>query len=372
MMRRLVVFIVICGGSIVPAASARGATSGFSNQLRKVVCLSTSNCFAVGASQASTTLRPLVEHWNGTAWSLVTLPAPAGSVGMSTDDISCIAPSTCVVAGAATFSTATRPLIERWNGQHWQAQTAAAPTSSDGFASIACTAVTSCMAVGGSTNHGVERPLAERWDGTHWTVLTIPAVDAKPRFALESVACTSATNCFAQGSDYSAGRSTPFVDRWNGTAWSHQKTWTYRPLLRAFGISCGSATDCAIVGEDGTRPFVEYWNGSSWTDNAQAAPQPGQFDGVECAAASCVAVGHDGSNVPRSLAAVETHHTFTRQTTPNPTGLVPTLVSVACPAANSCVAVGSWSSFNAGESQQHVFAERWNGQKWSLQTMVNP
>jgi hypothetical protein len=54
----------------VPSPNASGATESY---LAGVSAVSASNAWAVGWSAASSAYQPLIEHWNGTAWSVVPL-----------------------------------------------------------------------------------------------------------------------------------------------------------------------------------------------------------------------------------------------------------------------------------------------------------
>lgn len=53
--------------------------SGASHVLNAVTAVSATDAWAVGYYQTPTASRALVEHWNGVAWRLVGSPAPPGS-----------------------------------------------------------------------------------------------------------------------------------------------------------------------------------------------------------------------------------------------------------------------------------------------------
>src|SRR5438132_14227897 len=59
------------GWSIVPSPSVSGAPYNF---LNAVACVSPSDCWAVG-DYAAAKFQTLIEHWDGTSWSIVTSPA---------------------------------------------------------------------------------------------------------------------------------------------------------------------------------------------------------------------------------------------------------------------------------------------------------
>ena len=93
-------------------------------------CANALQCWAVGVSIRSiggpgSTFAPLVETWNGTSWTLNATPAPlpAGNGG-GFFGISCVNGSDCWAVGTELNETANGgnpvgPLIENWNGTAW-------------------------------------------------------------------------------------------------------------------------------------------------------------------------------------------------------------------------------------------------------------
>ena len=65
--------------------------------------------------------------------------------------------------------------------------------------SVSCTSATNCVAVGDYMDQAdtSDTTLAEQWNGTSWTVLTTPSPVTFS--ALVSVSCPSATHCVAVG-----------------------------------------------------------------------------------------------------------------------------------------------------------------------------
>jgi hypothetical protein len=116
--------------------------------------------------------------------------------------------------------------------------------------------------------------------------------------------------------------------------------------------------------------------GSEWSIVPTANPHSpeGTFSAVSCSGASaCMAVGghySDGAGTDVSLAERWDGTVWSIQHTPHPAGAQSSdLTAVACSAANSCIAVGWYISFN-GKSK--TLAERWDGTAWSIQPTPNP
>ena len=114
-------------GPLLPAA----ATGQAFDQLISVQCLSAANCWAVGnagpVAQMSNFLpifpgavgdQGLIEHWDGSAWSIVpsvSEPAPNGGY---LSGLECVGATDCWASGATTDDTgnASGILMEHWDG----------------------------------------------------------------------------------------------------------------------------------------------------------------------------------------------------------------------------------------------------------------
>jgi hypothetical protein len=237
-----------------------------------ISCRWAKDCTAVGQRLTGMTL---AEHWNGRRWSAQTTKH-LGAL----DGVSCPATGNCTAVGS---NSAGKALAEHWNGTSWSDQTAASPQQLNLLWSVSCTAVKECVAVGvaGTTSPAISlAPLAEHWTGGSWTVLTpanpAPAGDITE---LNSVSCTSATNCVAVGdyTDQADTSDTPFAERWDGTNWTLETTPSTVTFTALESVSCPSAAHCIAVGVSsptatGTlSPVAEVWDGTTWT--AVTAPR---------------------------------------------------------------------------------------------------
>src|SRR6202035_4611038 len=100
------------------------------------------------------------------------------------------------------------PLVERWNGTAWSVQ--ASPAGRGGsLAGVSCTSATACTAVGTTTNAaGLTAGLAEQWNGLSWRNVPTPQIPNSPYAVLSAVSCSSATACTAVGSTTAPGFGT--------------------------------------------------------------------------------------------------------------------------------------------------------------------
>ena len=95
--------------------------------LNGVSCVSASNCYAVGDSffPPSQSQNTVVAHWNGQAWTGVATPDPprqnplAPTFGDLTG-VSCVNASNCYLVGYYNYGSGENmPLVEHWNGTAW-------------------------------------------------------------------------------------------------------------------------------------------------------------------------------------------------------------------------------------------------------------
>lgn len=323
-------------------------------QLTGVSCASPSSCEAGGYFEVQlggNDPKALAEAWDGKAWQLQHAVAPPGAVSNSLSSISCVSASFCEAAGTRFDSSGNQVgLIEMWDGQSWHIQ----PSPQDAE-SVSCVSAQFCEAV-------VAGPSAEIWNGTSWQVQTRPgAGDVTPQV----VSCATVNFCMsADGFDQ--------VDTWNGSAWSTGTAVPGFSIITA--ISCLSASFCEVLGEGPSGQDAAAWNGTSWT--AQTTPAP-TASSVSCTApTSCEAVGEvpDQSGKETTLAESWNGSTWTIQPTPNPTASQGSgLGTVSCTSANSCTAVGGYSSSNVTNFGVGLtLAEVWDGTTWSLRSTPNP
>ena len=113
---------------------------GSSSGLSSVSVVSASDIWAVG-SKTIHKGQTLTEHWNGTAWKVVTSPnVPSGPTGEGFDAVAVVSTSNVWAVGFyGTGNANSSPLIEHWNGTNWKVVTSPSQGDSnalDGVASV--------------------------------------------------------------------------------------------------------------------------------------------------------------------------------------------------------------------------------------------
>jgi hypothetical protein len=261
--------------------------------LNAVDDLSPADAWAVGTSfsggvEATPAGVTLIEHWNGTNWSIVPSPDPATGIPGDTDVLTAISgtgPDDLWAAGWDT-NEATQTiqlLFEHWNGATWTAATSPTPLMSTQFANgITAISPDNVWAVG-TNETGNQRTLSAHWNGTAWSIVPTPNLPNAPsQNLLTGVSADSAGQVWASGFAHNVNHTNldvPYVLHWTGTRW----TMTNVPTVGSdgsllSGIAVLSPTDAWAVGQTqesngALRTLAEQFNGSTWT--ISDTPDPG-------------------------------------------------------------------------------------------------
>jgi hypothetical protein len=183
--------------SVVPVPIPAGAAS---SQLSGISARSASDIWAVGsvATVVGTTVqtRTLVEHWNGAAWSIIT-SRNATSSNLLTGVAAVAANNVWAVGYTITTDGTNQPdktLIEHWNGTSWSIVASPSPASNDTLAGVAARSAGDVWAVGTRQDRSgpipIDRTLTEHWNGSTWSVVASPNVGGNDNL-LNGVAATT-------------------------------------------------------------------------------------------------------------------------------------------------------------------------------------
>lgn len=172
-------------------------------KLDGVACASgnASACWAVGYIEVTgAPRRTLVMHWDGTSWTTQTSANPAGAVLAQLHGIDCRTASDCEAVGEYIDSSLVQhTLAERWDGSSWSLQSVPDPSGATDpvLSDVSCASTSACEAVGQFTTSGTTQPHAAGWDGTSWTLHAVPRAHGTSDATLLGVSCPS--TCMAAG-----------------------------------------------------------------------------------------------------------------------------------------------------------------------------
>lgn len=173
--------------------------------LTAVTIISTNDVWAVGYFEASNyTQQPLAEHWNGSSWSVVTTSIPsgfqfndfAGVSASSSDDV-------WAVGDAANYGPTYEyeSLIEHWNGSTWSIVRHPSPAKYYSFLyGVVAIGPDDAWTVGAYDS--ANQPLTEHWNGSSWSVVSGPIPPQKIGGFLNGVTASSASDIWTVGGYY--------------------------------------------------------------------------------------------------------------------------------------------------------------------------
>jgi hypothetical protein len=359
----------------------------------KISCASTGVCLASGLEKVSATAPAtwVAEVWNGHAWVLYAVPAPAkGATEVTLTAVSCVKGPFCVAVGAyLTADKATASFAVTWIGGKITITPALpqpAQVSAVTLNAVSCVSAKYCVAVGdvSTVPGGTAALLFETWNGTKWTAAT-KALSANAYVGLNDISCVTTARCVAVGytSTITGTRTvSAFAEIWTGSAFTGlalpAPAGTIEPYLSA--VACGSATACVATGYDFANlgknkglAFTEMLNKTTW----KLGKVPWQkgvttsflFD-VSCASAVyCIATGNTGYTGTTSAAALAYNGTSWSVSAlpPPPRGDTDDLSGVSCAAASRCVAIGNISPPSGLSSS--VLSAFLTGTRWTLLTV---
>jgi hypothetical protein len=271
-----------------------------------VKCRSARWCMAVGTGVSGSDDVPVADRWNGSAWTQTKPPARAGATNSGLGAVACSGTAACTAVGeSAMGKAAPTPLAERWNGSAWKVQPVPAPAGGSLLLAVACPANSACRAVG-SDSKGL---FSEIWNGSSWVIRPVPVPAGGSFAALEGVSCTAADFCEAVGSYQKGGSFRSLAEVWNGSRWRLQAPAAVPGATSSQlnAVSCVSATDCEAAGDARTTArtqvgVLEKWNGTRWLVQEKVLPAgdtTARLSGISCTAGPvCEAVGYHEKVVP--------------------------------------------------------------------------
>ncbi len=290
--------------SVVASPNPAGKTDV---RLNGVSALSSSDIWAVGHSGDPSTVpyQTLIEHWNGTSWSIIASPSPGTYNGNDLYAVAAIAPNDVWAVGwyqSGSTGQEGGALTMHWNGASWTVF----PTPSRGtLYGITALASNNVRAVGNQ--------VILHWDGASWSSVAFPQLQggSGTSYNLRSISATSASDIWAVGyrewGYFSGYLDAPVSYHWDGSSWSlipNQGT-TYEYF---WGVTAIARNDVWAVGDNGQ---TQHWNGAAWSRVVAPYPdQGGRFYGIAAVSASDIwAIGEYSQSGTNQLRTWTEHYT---------------------------------------------------------------
>jgi len=235
--------------------------------LTAVAAVSPADVWAVGSMSSGAPFgdRPLAEHWNGSAWTVVPVPGDGTLTGLAAAS----AHDVWAVGSTVNGNQPVQTLVEHWDGASWQVVGSRNPGPyGNRLAAVSVTGPDSVWAVGtADTSQFGTGSLVEHWNGIGWSAVSVPNVGLDD--TLRSVASAGPGGVWAVGAyDQQTPQGTAtyaLIQHWNGARWSVVPSPGPTGLDILEGVAAVSASDIWAVGTTAGHPArVERWNGRQW------------------------------------------------------------------------------------------------------------
>jgi hypothetical protein len=243
-----------------------------SDALHGVAALSTKDAWAVGSYTNGSRSLTLAEHWDGSRWSI--MPSPNIQPQQDVSDyntlrgVAGISPTDVWAVGEYSFEGAGRhiigyTLVEHWDGSAWSI--VASPTNGNysTLTAVSALAANDVWAVGYSDTSGIYlnlQPIIEHWDGTSWSLVPNPDLGTNFNF-LYGVAAISANDVWAVGQQPGTdGTPRPLIEHWDGSTWSVVPGPSIETLSGLNAVAGISSHDVWAVGD-----VILHWDGTQWS-----------------------------------------------------------------------------------------------------------
>jgi hypothetical protein len=235
--------------------------------------LSPTDAWAVGQTGGTGSERTLIEHWDGTSWTVVPSPDPETGPG-EFDELQAVSgtnPDDLWAVG--TFATSedgtdlSALLLVNWNGTTWNFFTPPSEGTPFGEA-VTVVSADDAWAVGDDLGGTV----SAHFNGKKWSNVNTPTLQGKGAVnELTGVTNAGADDIWASGFGVVDNFRTPYLLHWTGTAWALVKVPNAGSEgSQLTGVTAISAGDVWVTGatdetDGGILAFSGHFNGSSWS-----------------------------------------------------------------------------------------------------------
>src|SRR5215472_4336899 len=258
------------------AYSAGASLGGRQAYLTSVAAPASGDVWAVGnfASVGARPPAPLIEHWNGSSWSLQptdALKRLKSALPYTVTSVSALAPNNVWVLG--TPGSNSSDVYLHWNGTSWKlfrGPNLISPRLGSAAMQVVATDHRGRVwAVGGWVGQGEtgypRGGIVERWNGRRWQV-NRHAAWKEPLTMVAPVAPDDVW-AIAGGSFTTAGTyglSPVQVLHWNGSTWQVKLSRGGASSVAPAGLVAVSADDAYVLGATTQRPYIDHWDGTRW------------------------------------------------------------------------------------------------------------
>ena len=254
-----------------------------------------------------------------------------------------------------------QPLVEHWDGAAWSSVAVSWNGESE-LLGVATVAANDVWMVGGDQEGG--NALIAHWNGS--AITTVPHPNPGPFNRLYAVTAIAPNDVWAVG-EFSNQISRTFALHWDGSVWTQVPTPTGAGYSHLYGVTALASNDVWAVGGDGNSTLTLHWNGSQWT--RVDSPNTGFTTTLRAVSASpdgtVWAVGDSGA---ASVTLRWTGSQWTVVPSPSPGSNFLDLNGVVSLSANDAWAVGVYDV----SGNWRTLTMHWDGTAWTVQQSPSP
>ena len=245
---------------------------GNGNQINGVTDISPRNAWAVGVQGTAGGTKPLIIHWNGKKWKQVNSPV-IGAVQAYLQRVTALTSNDIWAVGTAyaTGSGGAFTLIEHYDGTLWSVVASPNPGQfGSQLSGVSGSSTSDVWADGGQFTNpsGTFVTLTEHWNGHVWKVVPSPNANGLNNVFNAVVSITS-TDAWAVG-DYWTGSGSTFdtlTEHWDGKSWTIITSPSFPTSTALWGVTASSSNSVWIAGQitNANGTLVMHWNGTKWS-----------------------------------------------------------------------------------------------------------
>ena len=278
-----------CGAwSVVPAPMPAGSTH---TVLEDVVSIAPDDAWAVGRKMlpagAGSEAQTVAMHWDGASWSIVPAPSPSPYPGGGWSELLAVEALSSTDVWAAGDQRIQAPdqfvgthlMVQHWNGSQWSLVPAPVTIGGSGnfVDDIEAIAADDIWFVGDwlefpPTSAAQKRALAMRWNGSGFQVFPTPFFDNAPigGHGLTAVSAVSSDDVWAVGGGHDGDYvGFSYIVHWNGSQWEYRPGPTAGSAHRLYDVEAVASNDVWAVGDyfdaNGYHGMMLHFDGASWT-----------------------------------------------------------------------------------------------------------
>jgi hypothetical protein len=271
----------------VAAPVARQAPIVLPGSVFAIDAVTSSDAWAIGTQQGGGgyhEARGLAEHWNGHTWK--EFPTPGFdqlSGGLVDVSLSSSDEGFAVGSKGIRGFRDKQVVVEHWNGTSWTLSKAPDKSFNDVLSGVSSVSKDDAWAVGAYSTGGTGRGhmLIEHWNGTSWKIVAPPDIESAELNAVEAI---SSDDVWAVG--FVGGQTLTL--HFDGNDWTRVASPNRGSAPNELvDVAASGPNDVWAVGvADAGHPFpgktvVLHWTGDAWHMVASASPKSGdQVGGV--------------------------------------------------------------------------------------------